>query len=638
MTSGVYKISIPNVGGVGEDQNQTGDFDILPGGGNLTIANTSGGPVTVSGGGLDRVFDINPNLNFDPNNPTPKFTVTMEGFTITDGYAFSPNFTDGTGDAGTGNNPADVSGGAIRDSFNASLTLQNMNISGNISQAAGGAITMENPDFSTPWTLKVENSTISNNRSGDAGGGINTMGNGRVDITQSVISNNVCENQGAGIWLDTVDVGNVHQSALLTVTQSLISGNVSLAAGNFGGGIGNAGNDQLAAGQTPLPGEIQAVSIIDSTIADNVTASSGGGYGDQGGQGTLFVQNSTIADNSANDGGGIQADGPSTTILNSTITGNSSQTVGGGIEAPTGTVTIDNTIVAQNFAGPANFLGGTAPDVMATVNEGSGDFIGINDGNLTFTTGSSNQVGTLTSPLNPQLGPLQNNGGALAGIPTATQTVPTEAPLLGSPVIDKGVNLPLLPTTDERRPAAHREQHGRRRGRRIPAAGHHDDGQRFGSGELRYSADVHGPGCRPGARQSRDGHGHLPHRWHGARDVPDHGRRGHLHAHPHARHAHARQSHLDRHLQRRLQLLRQHGDPDTGRAGARHHHRSEPFGNRHLRQAAHPHGDGHTSGARRYRHGHGHLQPRRHGAGDVLDHGRHGHAHHHPHAGDAQAR
>jgi len=450
MTPGVYKISIPNVGGVGEDNNQTGDFDILPGGGNLTIANTSGGPVTVSGGGLDRVFDINPNLNFDPNNPTPKFTVTMQGFTITDGYAFSPKFTDGMGAQGSGNNPADVVGGAIRDNFNASLTLENMNISGNIAQAAGGAISMENPNFSTPWTLKVVNSTISNNRSGDAGGGINTQGNGRVDITQSVISNNVCENQGAGIWLDTVDVGTVHQSALLTVTQSSISGNVSLAAGNFGGGIGNAGNDQLATGQTPLAGEIQAVSIINSTIADNVTASTGGGYGDQGGQGTLFVQNSTISDNSANEGGGIQADGPSTTILNSTITGNSSQTFAGGIEATAGTVTIDNTIVAQNFAGPANFLGGMAPDVMATVHEGSGDLIGINDGNLTFTTGSSNQVGTPTSPLNPQLGPLQNNGGPAAGLATATQTVPTEAPLLGSPVIDKGVNLPLLPTTDER--------------------------------------------------------------------------------------------------------------------------------------------------------------------------------------------
>jgi hypothetical protein len=456
MTPGVYQITLPKVTGAMANQNQGGAFDILASGGNLTINNTSGGAVTVSGNGIDRVFDINPNFNFDPNNPTPKFTVTMEGFTITDGFAFSPAFTDGNGAIGSGNNPVDVTGGAIRDSFNASLTLQNMVISGNASQAAGGGISMENPlGFSTPWTLKVLNSTISNNRSGDAGGGINTIGSGRVIVTQSVISNNVCENQGAGIWLDTVDTndGNTHNSSVLTVTQSIISDNVSLAADNFGGGIGNAGNDTLAPGQTPLPGEIQAVSIIDSTVANNTTASTGGGYGDQGGQGTLFVQNSTFTGNSANAGGGIQADGPSTTILNSTITDNSSQTSGGGLMVMSPSFTLDNTIVAQNFAGPANFLEtNMGPDVMAAVTSGAGNFIGIGDTSLTgLTAGTSgNQIGTTTSPLNPELGPLQNNGGPAAGAPGATQTVATLAPLAGSPVIDKGVNLASLPTTDER--------------------------------------------------------------------------------------------------------------------------------------------------------------------------------------------
>jgi hypothetical protein len=451
MVPGVYQISRPNVAGTDPENNQTGDFDILASGGDLTITNQSGGPVTVSGGGLDRVFDINPNLNFNRNTPTPKFTVTLQGFTITDGYASSAKFVDGNGAPGSGNSPFDINAGAIRDSFNASLILENMVVSGNVSQGAGGAISMENPlDFSTPWTLKVVNSTISGNRAGDAGGGINTKGNGRVIISQSVISDNVCENQGAGIWLDTIDVGAVHQSAVLTVTQSVISDNVSLAAGNFGGGIGNAGNDALATGQTQLPGEMQAVSIIDSTVSGNVTASTGGGYGDENGQGTLFVQNSTIANNSANLGGGIQADGPVTTILNSTITGNSSQTSGGGIVVPTGTFTLNNSIVAQNFAGPANFLGGTAPDIMATVTSGTGNFIGNNDGNLTFTTGSSNQVGTPTAPLFAELGPLQNNGGPLAGVSGATVTVPTEAPLAGSMVIDRGVNTGNLPATDER--------------------------------------------------------------------------------------------------------------------------------------------------------------------------------------------
>src|SRR5262249_9426067 len=80
----------------------------------------------------------------------------------------------------------------------------------------------------------------------------------------------------------------------------------------------------------------------------------------------------------------------------------------------------------------------------------TGDFVGINDGNLTFTTGSFNQVGVPANPLSAQLGPLQNNGGPLAGAPTVTQAVPTLAPLQGSPVIDKGVNLASLPGADQR--------------------------------------------------------------------------------------------------------------------------------------------------------------------------------------------
>jgi hypothetical protein len=48
------------------------------------------------------------------------------------------------------------------------------------------------------------------------------------------------------------------------------------------------------------------------------------------------------------------------------------------------------------------------------------------------------------------LGPLQDNTGPLAGAPTAARTVPTEAPLPGSPVIDTGVNTPTLAANDER--------------------------------------------------------------------------------------------------------------------------------------------------------------------------------------------
>ena len=85
---------------------------------------------------------------------------------------------------------------------------------------------------------------------------------------------------------------------------------------------------------------------------------------------------------------------------------------------------------------------GAAPNIFATVTAtpaSSGNFIGIKDPNLTGLANgiNGNNIGTLTTPLIALLTPLQNNGG-----PT-----PTEAPLLGSLVIDKGITA-ALPATD----------------------------------------------------------------------------------------------------------------------------------------------------------------------------------------------
>src|SRR5207253_7296290 len=74
---GTYKITLA---GTYENNNAKGDFDILPNplspaGSTLTIQNTSGGAVTVSGNQLDRVFDINPAAGPVPAN----FTVVFGG-------------------------------------------------------------------------------------------------------------------------------------------------------------------------------------------------------------------------------------------------------------------------------------------------------------------------------------------------------------------------------------------------------------------------------------------------------------------------------------------------------------------------------------------------------------------------------
>ena len=315
---GTYKITLAGV--PGESDNLAGEFAVLPGGGNLTIQNTSGGSVVVDGNHLGRVFDINP--TFNPANPTPAFLVSFTGFTIQNGVATDVNNPDGP----------NASGGGIRDQGNASLTLNNVIVTNNIATADGGGISMENT-VSAPWTLTINNSTISNNHAGDAGGGVEEDGAGKVFITNSTISGNTCVNQGAGVWLDAIQVGNDLQTANLTVTNSILSDNSALTG--VGGGIGNAGNG--------------TVTITDSTVENNFAAN-GAGFGDAGGVDVVIVQNSLFLDNAtAGEGGALFTQGPTTTITDSLIQGNSAAQ-GGGVFADGVTLTVTSSTVAGNSA------------------------------------------------------------------------------------------------------------------------------------------------------------------------------------------------------------------------------------------------------------------------------------------------
>jgi hypothetical protein len=488
---GTYAITLP--GKAGETDNAAGEFAILPGGGDLTIANTSGGTVVVDGNHLNRVFDINP--NFDPAKPSPTFTVTLQGFTIQNGLAFDAANLDGP----------NASGGGIRDVGNASLTLTNVVLTNNSATADGGGVVFENT-VSTPWTLTVNSSTISNNHAGDAGGGIDTDGSGKIFINAgTVITGNTSVNQGAGIWLDAIQAGTVFQTANLAVTGAVISNNSALAMGNVGGGIGNAGNG--------------VVTVVGSTIANNYSGGVGGGIGDENAQGTLVVQNSLIQGNSAfGNGGGIAAGGPATTItsteikgnagggnggglfangvtltvLTSTFAGNTTTGNGGGIELETtgtganGSTITDTTITANSalnnggntsgggidapaaFTGSVALLNDTINANFATAVGGGIQWAGAAGSSFSFqntiiaqnvaVTGGAD-ANHVNGPFtdaggdfiggNPLLGVLQNNGGPTLGAMGNTLELETESLLPGSPAIDAGMNAGA-PATDER--------------------------------------------------------------------------------------------------------------------------------------------------------------------------------------------
>jgi hypothetical protein len=276
----------------------------------LTIQNTSGGTVIVDGGGLNRVFDVNPAAQ----NTTP-FTVTFAGLTIQDGVA-----APGDGDVG--------SGGGIRAQGAASIVLNGVALINNTATADGGGIALESIGNVGIGTLTITGSFIANNHAGDAGGGVESDGNGMVTINSSTIQDNTCINQGAGVWLDA-------GTANLLMNGDVVKGNVAITM--LGGGIGNAGSG--------------SVTLVGCAIENNVSGGTGGGFADAANTGNLTVDNCLFLDNTAvGNGGGIQEGGPQTTITNSVFDGNVSAGNGGGVFGNGGGLILKNNVFRRNVA------------------------------------------------------------------------------------------------------------------------------------------------------------------------------------------------------------------------------------------------------------------------------------------------
>jgi hypothetical protein len=233
-----------------------------------------------------------------------------------------------------------------------------------------------------------------------------------VQISGLTISNGRTNNVGAGIY----------SSAPLTLNDCAVSNNVTID-GN-GGGIFSDGGE---------------LTVRDSTVSGNQTGAGafGGGIAVLGG--TPKITNSTISGNSAvgeGEGGGIFSSGGALTITAGTVSNNSAGR-GGGIRVSGGTVALRGSIVAGNSAG---FLG---PDLSGAVTSQGFNLVGDN-ADATVTPATGDQIGTALSPVNPQLGPLRNNGG-----PTQTHAL-----LAGSPALDAGddsvTGSPLNLSNDQR--------------------------------------------------------------------------------------------------------------------------------------------------------------------------------------------
>ncbi|AFZ51180.1 Cadherin domain-containing protein [Dactylococcopsis salina PCC 8305] len=386
-----------------------GDFDD-DGSPDVTVERASGATAEF------RIFNI------DDGDSANEVTVTLDGLTISGGTVSGDgggifnredltliNSTvsgnsatdDGGGmwNAGTANvNNSSVSGNSAADNgggmWNAgTANVNNSSVSGNSATDRGGGI------FNYNGTANVSNSTVSGNSANYDGGGIWNNGSGTANVTNSTVSGNSATDDGGGI----------SNSGTATLSNSTVSGN---SAADNGGGIFNLGT----------------ANVNNSSVSGNSATDHGGGIFNY--NGTANVSNSTVSGNSADGhGGGIDNFGTAN-VSNSTVSGNSAADNGGGIWNDDGgddTVTLSNSIVADNLTNGAE--GGDL------YNE-QGSTLGTINASYSLIENNADQInGTNTNNItgqDPLLDPagLQDNGGP-------TQTI---ALLVDSPAIDAGDN------------------------------------------------------------------------------------------------------------------------------------------------------------------------------------------------------
>jgi uncharacterized repeat protein (TIGR01451 family) len=321
----------------------------------------------------------------------------QNGLALLSDVTFSHNTTAGVGGA------VALNGGR--------LTIERARFLDNSSTSTGGAL-------SATGILSVTDSEFARNTAVGNGGAVSTGGAGTVAaIAHSTFTANSAEWEG----------GAIHNTAVLTLSASIVNGN-SLRSGFTGAGV-SAGTltliDSVIDGNTHGSGlAVNGTSFVSGTlISSNNSGWSGGGVNARG---NLTMVNSTISGNQASaHGGGIYFDhGQAVTLNNVTITNNRAVTGEGGgfYRAFSGAAfRLSNSIVAGNS-------GNGAPDCVGELGLSSATSLGYNviGANTCLAPATGDLVGTRTAPLDPKLGPLQDNGG-----PTWTHAL-----LSGSPALD----------------------------------------------------------------------------------------------------------------------------------------------------------------------------------------------------------
>lgn len=322
-------------------------------------------------------------------------------------------------------NPALGDGGGYRASMLAGsrLTMDGCEASSNLALRGAGLML----DLGADSTAVIDASQFTDNDGFEGGGmfvrGVN--GSGTLSVADSEFRGNTVENSGGGIHFD--GIGDGAATGGVSIDRTTIADNT---AGGNGGGINGTewGYNPDVAGT--------ALWIADSTISGNSSGALGGGIHINNqltiidGPVDMVLRNSTVSGNVALAGGGIaigtllqepQAPPMTLTIAHSTVVDNSAQVNnGGGVRLSEYVQAVYfHSVLANNGSEDSLRNGGTTVldvdhSLVESPDAATQNAMGLGAGNL--------------SGLDPQLGPLTDNGG----------TTLTHLPLAGSPLINAG--------------------------------------------------------------------------------------------------------------------------------------------------------------------------------------------------------
>ena len=251
------------------------------------------------------------------------------------------------------NGKSGTEGGAIY-SIGAQVVLESVQLLNNTATNKGGAVHCY---VGTGGTLTVSDSLFQNNTS-KAGGAIFNDGCVAV-ISNSTFTTNQASSGGGGLG------GALHNAspATLTVTNSLFQGNSALDGGGVyiaSGSTATLNTVTLKSNTGGYGGGLEnggTVTLNDSLVDSNIVTGVGGGIWNL--YGTVTLVRTTVSNNRASEGAGVNSYGNHIEITNANIVNNvTTGSHGGGIYVSGGTAFITNATISGNKAVGATARGG----------------------------------------------------------------------------------------------------------------------------------------------------------------------------------------------------------------------------------------------------------------------------------------